>query len=247
MVYKTKIKRYGLFTNIVLLAFFAMTAAVMLASAYGAACVAWDPARYTGMPYSLYLEPNLLLFQASNVITWVAGAAWGGIIYMYLTARKFTYIAALIASFLGFIFGAIPGFIFDTMNFTKPFTGIGSPHWGRALLSLLTFILLLVFYLYPGTRRGIKAFMDKENRIAGTLSRQLIMMSVFFFWMAAVSFLGTTFMRDAHVIEGVNVWEFVGWQITTGYVITIIGSSMLVSGLIIHKFKPSKSLTTIKE
>ena len=246
-MYKTKIKRYGLFVNIILIAFFAMTAAVTLASAYGAACVCWDPDRYTGMPYALYLEPNLLLFQASNLFTWIVGFVWGGIIYMYLTARRGMYLAAIVTSAVGFIFGALPGYIFDTMNFTKDFTGIGSPHWGRALLNLLVFVVLIVFYLYPGTKKQIKTFMSKENRIAGTVSRQLIMMSVFFFWLAMVSFLGTNMMRSMHVIDGVNVWEFVEFQIMTGYLITAVGTSMLAGGLILHFVRPTPSIITTSE
>ena len=39
-----KIKRFEFTTNIILLAFFAMTGAIMLVSAYGAACITWAPA-----------------------------------------------------------------------------------------------------------------------------------------------------------------------------------------------------------
>lgn len=241
MVYKTKIKRYGLFVNVILIAFFAMTAAVTLASAYGAACVVWDPARYNS---SVYVKPFLLLFQASNVFSWIVGFLWGGIIYMYLTARKGTYLLAVITSALGFIFGVLPAWIFDTTNMmasmaagkwvSEPFTGIGSPNWGRALLNLLVLVILIVFYVYPGTKRQIKSFLSKENRIARAVPTQLIYMSMFFFWMGLFSLLSTTFMKDMHVVAGVNIWEFLEFQLLLGYFITAVGGTMLTSGLIVH-------------
>lgn len=228
-----------------MIAFFAMAAALMLVSAYGASCIAWDPTRYQDIvtpmgtvpsPWT-YVRVNILLFQVSNIFTWLMGIGFGVVIYMFLTAKRFAYIAGLATSAVGFLFGVIPAVIADTKNFTVPWEGISSPHWGRTLMCLLVLVILIAFYLIPGTRNGIKAFTSKENRIARTVPLQLIYMSFFFFWMALISFGGTEMLRGAHVIDGVNYWEFLNFQILSGYLITAVGSTMLTSGLIIQVYK----------
>ncbi len=70
-----------------------------------------------------------------------------------------------------------------------------------------------------------------------------MMMSFFVFWLAAISLLGTQFMRGAHIINGENVWQFVDFQIIGGVATAIAGASMLSGALILHQFKPvSQSL-----
>jgi magnesium-transporting ATPase (P-type) len=250
-VFKTKIKRFEFTTNIILIAFFAITGAVMLVSAYGAACVAWDPAwydRFLPMPppgayMFAHIRDNLLLYQASNIITWIFGFAWGGVIYGFLTARKWAFVSALASSAVGFIFGIIPALMSDTKAFTEPFEGIGSPHWGRTLLNLLVLILLVAVYLYPATRQGIKNFTSKENRMVRSLSTQLTTMSLFFFFLAFMSFIMTGFLADAHVVEGINVWQTIELQFMGGVAITIVGSTMLSGGLILHFARPTPKIS----
>ncbi|MFX0034900.1 MAG: hypothetical protein ACFE9I_04570 [Candidatus Hermodarchaeota archaeon] len=242
-----RIKRFEFGISIILLAFFAMAGAVMLLSAYGAACVAWGG--YDVMPYSMafgYVADNLLLFQASNIITWIFGFVWGFVIYMYLTGKKWTYWAALATSAVGFIFGLIPALIADTKNFTEPFEGIGSPHWGRTLINLLILIILLVILVVPYTRHTVKNFITRErlgSKMATNIAKQLMFMSIFFFWLAFVSFLGTSFLADAHVVNGINFWETIEIQFIGGIVTTITGSLMLTSGLIINQIKQRSILT----
>ncbi len=247
-----KIKRFEFTTNIILLAFFAMTGAIMLVSAYGAACITWDPAwlyrTYPSGPLAgTYMYPymidNLIIYRASNIITWIFGFAWGFVIYSFLTARKWAYISALASSVIGFIFGIIPALLSDTKGGTLPFEGMGSPHWGRTLLSLLVMVILIIVYVYPATRQGIKNFTAKENRMARTLGKQLLYMSAFFFWLAFVSFMGSEFMRDAHVVNGVNIWQTVEIQFMGGLITTVIGTSMLSGGLILHFVHQAPKIT----
>lgn len=70
-------------------------------------------------------------------------------------------------------------------------------------------------------------------------------MSVFFIWFAFVSFLGTTFMAGAHVVDGINYWELVEIQSIGGYATAIAGSTFLASGLVTKYLKPSVITTTI--
>jgi len=75
----------------------------MLVSAYGDLCIAWDSTRYQDIvmgPMTIaspwtYVRENILLFQASNIFTWLGGFAYGIVIYMFLTARKGAYFARL--------------------------------------------------------------------------------------------------------------------------------------------------------
>ena len=60
--------------------------------------------------------------------------------------------------------------------------------------------------------------------------------------MAATSFLGTQFMRDAHVIDGVNVWELVDIQFVGGVITSIIGASMLSTALIYSRIRHRQHL-----
>ncbi|MHA2006740.1 MAG: hypothetical protein ACXABO_04335 [Promethearchaeota archaeon] len=249
---KTKIKRFEFTTNIILIAFFAITGAIMLVSAYGATCVAWDPAwydRWIPMPppdgtyMFAHVRDNLLLYQASNIITWIFGIAWGGVIYGFLTARKWAYVSALASSVIGFIFGIVPALMSDTKAFTEPFEGIGSPHWGRTLLNLLVMIILIVAYVYPATRQGIKNFTSKENRMVRSLSRQLTVMSAFFFFLGVMSFMMTGFLANAHVVEGINVWQTIELQMMGGIAVTVVGTSMLSGGLILHFVKPTPEIS----
>jgi len=252
-----KIKRFEFTTNIILLAFFAMTGAVMLVSAYGATCITWDEVNWLFRTYPAgplagtymypYIIDNLFIYRLSNIMTWAFGFVWGFVIYSFLTARKWAYISALISSVVGFVFGIIPALLSDTKGGTIPFEGIGSPHWGRTLLSLLTMGLLIIAYVLPGTRRGIKAFTAKENRMARALGTQLTYMSLFFFWLAFASFMGSEFMRGAHVVNGVNIWQTVQIQFMGGLVTTVIGSTMLSGGLILHFVKQAPKITKVIE
>ena len=123
---------------------------------------------------------------------------------------------------------------------------IGSPHWGRTLMNLVVLMVLGLVLIIPATRKGLLSFTAKEgmeSRISGNVARQLIMMSLFFFWLAAFSFLGSQFMRDAHVVDGVNLWQVVEIQFYGGITTALIGSSMVAGGAIVYKVKrPSASI-----
>ena len=153
--------------------------------------------------------------------------------------------AALITSAAGFLAQAIPGLISDTKGFSIPFDGIGSPHWGGAMANLLVLIVLIIGLIPFGKnpiRNTVKSYTTSENKWGGTRAVQLMLMSTFLFWLAAVSFLGSTFMADAHTIDGVNVWQTVGYQFVGGAIIAVAGSSMLASGLILHLAKRPVSI-----
>jgi hypothetical protein len=280
-VFKTRIKRFEFGTTIVMLAFMAVVAGIMLISAYGWTCVATDPsvwAEYRGgkftpgppippydygyIGYEWYGTFGTLI-QVLYFITWGITAAWAVVIYAFLTNRKWAYWAALGTAAVGFVVGIIPALMADTNGFTfsvmqqipyadPPLPGnwvetyegfsIGSPHWAKALSSLLILIVILPYPRSPVTK-SLKSFSSPENKWAPGIARQLMMMSVFFIMLGFFSFLGSEFMRDAHVIVGVNVWQIVQIQFTGGIVTTAIGSSMLVGGFVIHKFKKSSTLT----
>jgi hypothetical protein len=69
-------------------------------------------------------------------------------------------------------------------------------------------------------------------------------MAGFFLWFSFVSFLGTGFMANAHVVEGFNVWQLVEIQTIGGVATAIAGCSMLVGGGIMKMIKPPTSFTT---
>ena len=284
-MFKTKIKRFEFSTTIIMIAFFAIVAGIMLLSAYGWSCVALDATRWgaygggifgpgRAMPpydygvisYEWYINFGVFL-QISYYATWILCGAWGFVIYSFLTNRKWAYMSALVVSAISFVIGMLPALLSDTNGFTFaeswqiPYAavpvagnwvaqtfefGIGSPHWAKAFASLLVFIVILPYPKSPITK-SLKSFSSRENRWAPGVSRQLTYMSVFFLFLAAFSFLGSGFMADAHIVGGVNVWEIVAIQNIGGVVTAVIGSSMLVSGLLYKKFKSPQSLTTILE
>ena len=241
-----------------MLAFFVVTAAVQLLSAYGAVCVAWDPvSTYATFPYGPkagelmwpYAIDNLTIFKISNIITWVGTLVWGYIIYGLLTQKKHVCIMALINSFISFVMGLIPALIADLSKvdpdaIPAPVTfSIGSPHWARTFANALVFLLLVL----PPVFKSLLAFTAEENKMTGDIAKQLMMMSMFFFWLSIVSFLGTTFMASAHVVQGINVWQTVEIQSIGSYTTAILGVSMLGGGFILKQFKPSRSLITTVE
>ena len=247
MVYKTKIKRFQLSIDIVLIAFFAMASAVMLASAYGSMCVVYAFPHSSPM-FATYqsIFPAVGRFNGiyvtMNILTWIFAFVWGIVIWAFLTKKRWAHWSAVFTATIGFISGVIPAFISDTSGFTEPFTGIGSPNWGRALMNLIVLMILGIVLIIPATRKGLLSFTAKGDRITGNVARQLIMMSLFFFWLAAFSFLGSEFMRNAHVIDGVNIWSTIQIQFFGGIVTALIGSSMLAGGLIVSQIKRPSSL-----
>ncbi|MHA1933058.1 MAG: hypothetical protein ACW96X_10980 [Promethearchaeota archaeon] len=269
---KTKIKRYEFSTTVILLVLFATAAGLMLLSAYGAVCVTWDTsywAREMLLPMpppgrGFYMFPYMATFgnvmQVFWILTWIMAFFWGFVIYSFLTNRKWAYVSALAAAGIGFVVGLIPALIADTNGFTMTETisnvgpptpvwevvaiefEIGSPHWAKTFANLLVLIVILPYPKSP-IKRSIDSFVATDNKWGGTVARQLTFMSAFFFWLAFLSFLGSGFLADAHVINGVNVWQMVQMQTIGGIVTTITGSSMLAGGLILRQIKRPHSLT----
>ena len=248
-----KLKRNEFTTSFVVIALFAITAALTLLSAYGAVCIAWQPF-YRTPPFSMmmfpYVEANLLLFRISNIVTWIGAIFWGYVIFATLTQKKGAYLMALITSVICFGFGLAPALIADISGWkadnagllTVPFE-IGSPHWARTIANLLVIIVILI----PPVRKSIQKFASAENRFTGNVAQQIMMMSMFFFWLSLMSFLGTNFMASAHVVSGINVWELVEIQSIGAIATSVVGASMLGGGFILKQFKPSKSLMTSVE
>ncbi|MHA1887333.1 MAG: hypothetical protein ACTSX0_04855, partial [Promethearchaeota archaeon] len=211
-----KLKRNEFTTSFVVLALFAVTAALTLLSAYGAVCVTWDP-KYSEPPFSMafaYVMENLVVFRIANIITWLGALFWGYVIFAFLTQRKGAYIMALLTAIVSFAAGLVPALISDLskVNEETPFS-IGSPHWARTFANLLVIIVLLI----PPVRRSVVKFASTENRFTGNVAKQLMMMSLFFFWLSMISFLGTNFMASAHVISGFNYWQLVEIQSLGAY------------------------------
>ena len=237
------IKRSQFSTTFVMIALYAITAAVQLLSAYGSVCVTWNYA----MPYTMsfpYVGENLFLFKLSNIVAWLCAFFWGFVIYCTLTQKKMAYILALISSFLSFVFGLIPAMLADLSKVdAETAFSIGSPHWGKTMASALVLILLII----PPVRNSLQTFVSTENKMTGNISRQIMMMSLFFFWFSFVSLLGTNFMAGAHMVNGVNYWQLVEIQSIGTYVTAFAGISMLGGGFLVKQFKPSTTLITSME
>ena len=206
-----------------------------------------------------YLVTYGVLFQVMNVFTWILAFAWGFLLYLYFTKYpwKRIFLAGIIISFLGFLTGLIPALIADTNGFTNTVFdratqswiadafAIGSPHWGRTYGNLLMVFVFLAMNFVPRLNVAAKKFVEERN-IAGQYVKQLILMAMFFFWLGAASFLGTSFMSDAHIVGGINVWEMIEIQFIGGVVTSLIGASMLSTALIYSVLRPSSALITTK-
>ncbi|GAI19965.1 unnamed protein product, partial [marine sediment metagenome] len=127
MVLNTKIKRTEFGTNVILIALFAVTGALMLISAYGATCVAWDPAwydRWIPMPppdgtyMFAHIRNNLMLYQSFNVLTWVMAFVWIAVIWAFITNKTWGMIAAIGSSVVSFVLGLTLALYSDTKAFT---------------------------------------------------------------------------------------------------------------------------------
>lgn len=247
MVYKTNIKRFQLSIDIILIALFAMAASIMLVSAYGAVCITYNLPVNPMMSW-WDMRPWFVNYAATyitaNILTWVFAFVWGIVIWAFLTKKRWAHWGAVFTATVGFLSGIIPAVLSDTQGFTRAFPeSIGSPHWGRTLMNLVVLMVLGLVLIIPATRKGLLSFTAKGDRISGNVARQLVMMSFFFFWLAAFSFLGSEFMRGAHVVDGINVWQTVEIQIWGGIVTALVGSSMLGSGAIVYQIKrPSSSI-----
>jgi hypothetical protein len=189
----------------------------------------------------------------SNIITWVFAFFWGFIIYCVFAQKKIAYILALATSLISCIFGLIPALIAEgVIPYSEYVAGsfeIGSPHWARTFANGLVFILLLadgIWHLI--TKKGnLMTFTAPGNKIDVNVSKQLVMMSMFFFWLSLVSFLGTNFMRAAHVVDGINIWQLVEAQNIGGISTAVIGGSMLGVGMLLKQISASKSLISTME
>ena len=271
---KTKIKRYEFGVNVLVLILFALTAAVSLISAYGAACVAWDVtywAREVPIPpvhpwYAIHGPGSIMtimfeymgtfgvLFQVLNVVTWVSAFITAFLLYAYLTGflgKSIRYVA-IINALIGFLAGLIPALIADTNGFTLlkwdgftqtylPFVyeSIGSPHWAKTIANATVLGILALVMLFDLLKvSNFKSFNEKDNRFSGNVGRQLMLVSFILLWLSAISFLGTGFMADAHVVGGINVWELIEIQSIGGFVTLFGGVSTLSAGLIYNRIKP---------
>jgi len=251
-VFKTRLKRFEFITNTMLIALFGVAAGVLLLCAYGSTCIQFNLPGAPPMPpffgnwwnsYTWYSD-FIVAYSVTYFASWAIAFFWGYVIYAWLKQKSFAYMAALITSAAGFIVQMIPAIISDTDGFSVPFD-FGSPHWGGAMANLLVLIILIIGLIPFGKnpiRKSIKSFTASENKWGGTRAIQLMLMSTFLFWLAAVSFLGSTFMADAHNIGGVNIWQTVGYQFVGGLIITIAGGSMFASGLILHLIKQPASI-----
>jgi hypothetical protein len=250
-VFKTRIKRSELIFNLIILALFAVVASVQLLSAYGAMCVVWDMPHLTVPPPAgtwgnATTKAFSWVYQPSNVITWIIAFAYGFLIYFYFTKMEWKrfFLIAIIVATVGFITGLLPALLSDTAGFTEAFD-FGSPNWGRTIANLLMIVVLLVMNFVPRLKIAVKKFIE-ERSIAGQYVKQLILMALFFFWLGAASFLGTTFMADAHIVNGVNIWQTIEIQFIGGVITSIIGASMLSTALIYSQIRPSAALIAIK-
>ena len=248
-MFKTRIKRSDFLFNIIVLALFAIAASTQLLSAYGAICTVWDFPR-PGPPGSSFGNATTTAFswvyQPSNILTWIVAFAYGLLIYFYLTKMpwKRFFLISIIVTGVGFLTGLFPAILSDTAGFTEAFD-FGSPNWGRTIGNLIVIVTLLAMNFVPRLNVAAKSFVE-ERSVAGQYTKQLIMWSLFFFWLAATSFLGTEFMRGAHIIDGVNVWQTVDFQMLGGVITSIIGASMLSTALIYSQIRPSSALITTK-
>jgi hypothetical protein len=251
-VFKTRIKRSELIFNLIVIALFAVTAATQLLSAYGAVCVTYNlptgmpsppfPADHSWWDMMTHVEAFAFIYIPMNIITWIMAFAWGFLIYAYITKWPWFrfFIVGIVVSALGFLSGILPAILSDTDGFTAPFD-MGSPHWGRTWANLIMFVMLLLMQLVPPFKRATKNFVEASD-VAGRYVKQLIYMSLFFFWLAAVSFLGTEFMRGAHMVGGINVWTTVDFQFLGGVLSSMVGVSMLSTALIYKQIRPSSAL-----
>jgi hypothetical protein len=265
-----KIKRYEFGVNVLVLILFAITAAVSLISAYGAACVAFDqtywarqilgpsppfPPGYVMTIMFEYMGTFGYLFQALNIVTWVTSFITAFMLFAYLTGflGKWIRYVAIINALIAFLAGLIPALIADTNGFSfmswdsatqgyLPFVyeSIGSPHWAKTIANATVLgVLALIMFFDLIKVTNFKSFNEKDNRFSGNVGRQLMLVSIILFWLSAVSFLGTSFMADAHVVGGINVWELIEIQSIGGYVTLFSGVSALSAGLIYNKIRPS--------
>ena len=255
-MFKTRIKRSELIFNLIILALFAVVAATQLLSAYGAMCVVWDiptgrpsppfPAGETWFAAMPHAATFSWIYQPSNIITWIVAFAYGFLIYMYFTKMpwKRFFLIAVVVSGVGFITGLLPALVSDTSGFTEAFD-FGSPNWGRTIGNAIMLVVILMMNFVPRFKLSAKKFME-ERSVAGQYVKQMILISLFFFWLAAISFLGTEFMRSAHVVGGINVWTTVDFQFLGGVITAIIGTSMMSTALIYNQIRPSSALITTK-
>ncbi|MFX0057566.1 MAG: hypothetical protein ACFE8J_04625, partial [Candidatus Heimdallarchaeota archaeon] len=64
---------------------------------------------------------------------------------------------------------------------------IQSPHWAKTFSNLMVLGVLVVLVLVPASNKGLKKFIAQENTITRNVGKQLMLMSLFFFWFAFVS------------------------------------------------------------
>lgn len=256
MVFKTRIKRSELIFNLIIIALFAVTAATQLLSAYGAVCVTYNlptgrpsppfPAGEAWWDVFAYAEAFAMVYIPMNILTWILAFAWGFLIYAYITKWPWFrfFLVGMIVSLLGFVSGLVPALVSDTEGFTAAFA-FGSPHWGRTMANALMFVILLLMHVVPPFKRAATKFIEASD-VGGRYVKQLIYMSLFFFWLGAASFLGTSFMADAHVVNGLNIWQTIEIQFIGGVVTSLIGASMLSTALIYNLIRPSSALIKVK-
>jgi hypothetical protein len=113
------------------------------------------------------------------------------------------------------------------------------------MANFLMLIIFLVMNFVPALKTAATKFVE-ERSVAGQYTKQLILMALFFFWLGVTSFLGTTWMADAHVVGGINVWQTIELQFLGGVVTSLIGTSMLSTALIYHLIRPSPALIRTK-
>ncbi|MFX0135738.1 MAG: hypothetical protein ACFFDN_18995 [Candidatus Hodarchaeota archaeon] len=233
--------------NIIILALFALVASTTLLSAYGSICTVYNlprasppypPGSTFGSAYVLAFQPLYITF---NIMRWILAGAWGVLLYLYFTKWpwKRIFIIGMIISVLGFVAGLVPLIISGTEGFTVPFD-IENPNLSVTFANFMAIIVFLLLNFVPRLKRATINYVEARS-VAGQYVKQLLLMSLFFFWLGGITLLGSEFMRAAHIVDGVNVWQTIEIQFIGGVITTAIGASMLSTALIYHKIRPTSA------
>jgi hypothetical protein len=157
-----------------------------------------------------------------------------------LTQRRFTPLLVVVNCVLGFLAGIFPAMIADTNNFTETFE-MGSPHWAKTICSITVLILfVMVFVASKIQKKSVLKYTALESAYKGQIARQLYVVALFLFWLSFVSFIGSNFMKGAHLVNGFNVWSLVEIQLIGGIATAFAGSSALGGGMIVSQIQRYK-------
>lgn len=200
-----------------------------LMSAYGAMCVAYNPARLLDfeppeiepsansllMYYILVTQGLQWVFIAANILTWIAGIGSVVMLIALIAKWKFFYVGTIVSCSIGIVSSAVPALVIMI-------PGGSTPSYMRGVIWAIVLILLLI----PGFRKSFNK--NGIGRTDAEIASKSSAAAALLFFPGALIGLQAIFVGQSHmIIAAAQIYAYYGMvqaiQVGVGLLFMAIG------------------------